>query len=145
LLWLALLGSSLMRFAIHDGKHLFPADRYPLPPHIRRLKRILDKLKQVAEPPAEPGQGADVWLQCGGTPRGLLTRADIERAVRSDARLCGYRTVANACGCSSGSLCGPHSGRSFDALLNSETSETMLIFWQRQPGSRIASWLSRSN
>jgi hypothetical protein len=31
-------------------------DRFPLSPRIRRLKRILDKLKQDAGPPAEPSK-----------------------------------------------------------------------------------------
>jgi hypothetical protein len=37
LLWLALLGSLLLRFAIDDGKHLSPADRYPLSPRIQTV------------------------------------------------------------------------------------------------------------
>jgi len=57
LLWLALLGSLLLRFAIDDGKHLFPADRYPLSPRIQIFRGILAKFGPIAPaspPPARP-------------------------------------------------------------------------------------------
>jgi len=51
LLWLALLGSLFLRFAIDDGKHLFRADRYSLPPRIQTLRGILAKFGQIAPAP----------------------------------------------------------------------------------------------
>jgi len=51
LLWLALLGSLLLRFAIGDGKHLFPADRYPLSPRIQTWPGILAKFGPIAPAP----------------------------------------------------------------------------------------------
>ena len=51
LLWLALLGSLLLRFAIGDGKHLFPADRYPLSPRIQTWPAILAKFGRIAPAP----------------------------------------------------------------------------------------------
>ena len=38
-------------------KSIVANDRFPRSPRIRRLKRILDKLEQGAEPPAEPRRG----------------------------------------------------------------------------------------
>jgi hypothetical protein len=55
LLWLALLGSLFLRFAIHDGEHLFRADRYPLSPRIQTLRSILAKFGPIA--PAPPATG----------------------------------------------------------------------------------------
>jgi hypothetical protein len=43
-----LLGSLLLLFAIDDGKHLFPADRYPLSPRIQTLRGILAKFGPTA-------------------------------------------------------------------------------------------------
>ena len=54
LLWLALLGSLLLRFAVDDGKHLFPADRYPLSPRIQTLRGILAKFSPIAPAPTPP-------------------------------------------------------------------------------------------
>jgi len=53
---LALLGSLFLRFAIHDGKHLLPADRYPLSPRIQTLRGIIAKFgpSAPAPPPARP-------------------------------------------------------------------------------------------
>ena len=46
MLWLALLGSLLLRSAIDDGKHLFPTDRCPLSPRIQTLRGILQVLAE---------------------------------------------------------------------------------------------------
>jgi len=46
-----LVGSLFLRFAIDDGKHLFRADRYSLPPRIQTLRGILAKFGQIAPAP----------------------------------------------------------------------------------------------
>jgi len=56
LLWLALLGSLFLRFAIDDSKHLFPADRYPLPPRIQTRRGILAKFGPIAQAPPPPAK-----------------------------------------------------------------------------------------
>ena len=115
-----------MRFAIHDGKHLSPADRYPLSPRIRTLRGILAKFGPIAPASPPPGQTVDT----GGarpeqTAEGEITAALGDRSAparnaRDGVESNGKRGLAGAAGRGG---CGRHVG----TTATRETTLTLVL------------------
>jgi len=73
----------LLRFAVDDGKHLFPADRYPVSPRIQTLRGILAKFSPIAPAPMPPAaRPTPEERDPSRRPRGAITAALDDRRGR---------------------------------------------------------------